>query len=286
MICKNCSSTFDDSKNFCPDCGAKVIRNRLTIRNLFDDFINNYLNYDNTFLKTFIALFAHPEKVINSYIKGTRKKYINVISYFTIAITLSGLSLLVIQKFSVDMSSMVQYPEGPIGEMQKQLNESIFTFITDYQSLIMILYIPLYALFAKLIFWNIKKFNYTELLVVFLYLQSQISISSAILTFILLPLGFPFVAFGMLLIPVQILYFAYGLKKCYNTTTLGIILKTLLLIIIIVIFMILLGILGFLAAILFKDSEFMRPIIESQKAAAEAQKAAMEAQKVLKDSIN
>ncbi|WAC01775.1 DUF3667 domain-containing protein [Lacinutrix neustonica] len=75
--------------NYCNGCGAKVIKNRLTMRNLFEDFTYNYLNYDNKFLRTFLNLFTKPEAVITSYIDGTRKKYVNVISYFAIALTLS-----------------------------------------------------------------------------------------------------------------------------------------------------------------------------------------------------
>lgn len=227
MICKNCKLVLAKNQNYCNKCGAKVIRNRLTMRNLWDDFANHFLNYDNTFLKTFIKLFTKPEEVINSYIHGTRKKYINVISYFTIAITLSGLSMFVIQKFGLDLQSMIKYPEGPSGDMQREFNNNLFSFISDYQALVMMLYIPIYALFAKVVFWNKKTFNYTELLVIFLYLQSQVSIVMALVSFICVPIGIPFEIFGVILVPVQILYFAFGLKQAYNMSVTGIIIKTL-----------------------------------------------------------
>ena len=57
----------------------------------------------------------------------------------------------------------------------------IFNSIYDYYSLISILLIPVYALIAKLSFFNRKKYNYTEHLVVMGYVSSQYTMISAIL---------------------------------------------------------------------------------------------------------
>ena len=76
MECKNCSSQLQENDDYCNSCGAKVIRNRLTLKNLFEHFGEEFLNYDNKFLRTFIRLFRKPEDVIGSYINGTRKKYV------------------------------------------------------------------------------------------------------------------------------------------------------------------------------------------------------------------
>ncbi|WP_255535075.1 DUF3667 domain-containing protein [Cellulophaga sp. E16_2] len=73
MECKNCTLTLEENHNFCADCGAKVVRNRLTIKNLFGDFAQRYLNIDNTFIRTFGKLFVAPEIVILGYINGVRK---------------------------------------------------------------------------------------------------------------------------------------------------------------------------------------------------------------------
>ena len=99
MDCKNCQNSLSQKDDYCNVCGAKVIRNRLTVKNLWADFAEQFLNYDNKFLKTYLALFKKPEDVIGSYINGTRKKYVNVISYFAIAVTLSGIQLFILRKF-------------------------------------------------------------------------------------------------------------------------------------------------------------------------------------------
>ncbi|WP_452601695.1 DUF3667 domain-containing protein [Pontimicrobium sp. MEBiC06410] len=100
MLCKNCKTSLNDDINFCYNCGAKVIRNKLTFKHVFEDFNEQFLNLDNKFLQTFIALFITPEAVIGGYINGTRKKYINAINYFAIAITFSGLQVFVLRHFS------------------------------------------------------------------------------------------------------------------------------------------------------------------------------------------
>ena len=43
MQCRNCGTSLRTDYSFCPDCGAKVIRNRITIKNLLYDFLNAIL---------------------------------------------------------------------------------------------------------------------------------------------------------------------------------------------------------------------------------------------------
>lgn len=62
MACKNCNTELTTDSEYCYHCGAKVIRNRLTIKNLFEHFSEQFLNYDNKFLQTFILLFKKPEE--------------------------------------------------------------------------------------------------------------------------------------------------------------------------------------------------------------------------------
>ena len=155
MNCKNCNTKLPEHLNYCYLCGAKVIRNRLTLKNLIASFSEQFLNYDNKFLQTFLMLIKNPGEVINSYINGTRKKYVNVISYFAIAITISGLQIYILQKYPMDFDAYLN-PDPNIAQLQKQYNDSMFRTISEYNSLMMMLYIPIYALFAKLIFLRNK----------------------------------------------------------------------------------------------------------------------------------
>ena len=73
MNCKNCNTSLLNNQKFCLECGAKVIKNRLTLKNIFEDINDQFISIDNIFLKTFIHLFTKPELVINGFIGGTRK---------------------------------------------------------------------------------------------------------------------------------------------------------------------------------------------------------------------
>jgi len=218
MNCKNCKTIFEESDDYCRRCGGKVIRNRLTIKSLFHHISETYFNYDNKLLRTYLTLFSEPEEVIVGYINGTRKKYVDVIGYFALAITLSGLQLFFLSKLDMDMPAYYD-TTTEIGKRQEAFTKAIYTFTTEYQALVLMLYIPFYALFAKLVFRKYKKFNYTELLVVFLYCQAHLSITSAVLIPVLsisdsMSLGL----LSTLILPIQLIYFIYALKRVYGLT--------------------------------------------------------------------
>lgn len=218
MNCKNCKTYLEQSDDYCGTCGGKVIRNRLTIKSLFHHISETYFNYDNKLLRTYLTLFSEPEDVIVGYINGTRKKYVDVIGYFALAITLSGLQLFFLSKLDMDMPGYYDTTTD-IGRKQEAFTKAIYTFTTEYQALVLMLYIPFYALFAKLVFRKYKKFNYTELLVVFLYCQAHLSITSAVLIPLLsisdsMSLGL----LSSLILPIQFIYFIYALKRVYGLT--------------------------------------------------------------------
>lgn len=263
MNCKNCEILIDESNDFCPSCGAKVIRNRLTVKNLFEHFSEQFLNYDNKFLQTFIHLFTKPEVVINGYISGTRKKYVNVVSYFAIAITVSGLYLFILNKFfpeTMDISAFTQ-------PGQEEFQNKNMAFMQEYQSLLMMLYIPAYALMAKLVFIGLKKYNYTELLVIFMYTQSQLSIIIALIMIIAASFGINFMLMSLVSIPIMIIYTTFCLFRLYELTFQEMILRSL-------IFLIVLAIASVLFLLIFMGIMFLtgdaQKMIEAQKAAKEA----------------
>ncbi|WP_290701777.1 DUF3667 domain-containing protein [Lacinutrix sp.] len=268
MICKNCKRLLPQQINYCNGCGGKVIRNRLTMRNLFEDFAYRYLNVDNRFFRTFRHMFSKPEAVIESYINGTRKKYVDVISYFAIAITLTGFYIYVLTNFYPDAMSDHML-SGYGGELNQEIQAKQTSFMTKYSSLMMMAYIPLYAVFAKIIFFNKKKFNFTEILVIFLYVQAQTSIVTSVLMVFLLVFKVDFMVISLLLFPFMLFYNAYCLKRLYQLSLQGIILRTMAFVGLFVGVFILLGI-GF--ALWMALTESGQEMIEAQKALIETSK--------------
>ncbi len=257
MNCKNCEQQLSEGADYCNNCGAKVIRNRLTIRNLFLDFSEQFLNYDNKFLRTYLGVFFKPETVIGSYISGTRKKYVNVIGYFAIAITLSGIQIFI--KFfpeSMDMSVLV-----PETTPKASLD---IDWVYDYFSIIALLNLPVYAFLSWLTFFRFKKFNYTEHLVIMTYLVAQFSISNAVfITFFVILFDANFYVIGYVSNFLLILFTAYTYKRLYPLKLLTIVLRTLRFFGIIIVLVIIFGIIQFIVLVLQRGFE---KLIEDTKA--------------------
>lgn len=229
MECKNCSHTISSEDHFCSHCGAKVIHNRLTAKLLFEEIKEKVFNLDtNKPLKTFLDLFIQPESVINGFINGVRKKYINPFGYFTIAVTLTSIFYFVAIKFFPENLESgfqaFQAQNAQETEITKKIQEATF----EYQSFIFFLFIPFFAMVSWVIFWNKKKYNYIEHLILNLYGYSQASIVAILLYF--LTIGFETV-FKYILIGAmvfQVLYYAYMFKRVYGLNFIQITLKTLL----------------------------------------------------------
>lgn len=236
MECKNCHTSFSDETDYCPSCGGKVIRNRLTIKALFAHFSEQFFNYDNKFLQTFIHLFTKPEEVIDGYINGTRKRYVNVISYFAIAITLSGLQLFILNKYFPEIMDFSSMSDENMAEFQK----NNMSFVSDYQGLMMMLNVPFYALMSKITFFNIKKYNYTEQLVIFMFISAQISNISVLLMLSSAAIGFSIMTITSIVLPIYVIYSAYCLKRLYKLDFGEIILRTFLFLVILTVLSIIL----------------------------------------------
>lgn len=232
MECKNCDLPLRTDYSFCSNCGAKIIRNRLTIKNLWYDFTERFFNIDNTFVKTFLHLFSRPDDVIAGYITGTRKKHLNPISYFTIAITLGGLFVYIFTEFFPDALSyqFSELDENSLDESQKfgiDFQKKINHYLFKYQSLFYIAMLPFLALISKLVFINQKEFNLSEHFVINIYSYSQMSIIlNTVYIFLLWNSKLVYYA-SMISLPIQIGFFTWVFYKIFKLTIKQSILKLL-----------------------------------------------------------
>lgn len=174
MNCRNCENTLRTDFSFCPDCGSKIVRNRLTPKSLLFDVIERYFNLDNTFLKTLWHMVIKPEDVCGGYISGIRKKYLNPVSMLAISLTLSGFVIFLTKKLawsSIDFSkiSYAQTSSGGAG------TEKIMSATMEYGSLLFLFYIPVLA-FASFVFFNKKQYNFAEHTVTAIYALTSFGI--------------------------------------------------------------------------------------------------------------
>ena len=151
------------------------------------------------------------------------KRYVNVISYFMIAITFAGIQLLILRKF---FPHFFDYSSSTVSEGQNQIMNTISNFNQNYQSLIMVLAIPIMALVSKIVFLSNKKYNYSEQLIIYLYAFAQYTIVSFFPFLIIAFFGISILKISPYPEIVQVLYIAYVLKKLYALNLKQIILKT------------------------------------------------------------
>uniref|UniRef100_UPI004049B00F DUF3667 domain-containing protein n=1 Tax=Gelidibacter sp. TaxID=2018083 RepID=UPI004049B00F len=225
MNCKNCQTALSAESDFCYKCGGKVIRNRLTIRNLLNYFLETFFNYDNKFIQTIVNLIINPKEVIDGYINGTRKKYIEPLAFFAISVTISGLYLFIIKKYFPDL---FDFSDAFGSDSQKEFGKKITDITTEYYSLLNFTIIPALALISRIVFFN-KRYNYTEHLALFFYTMPLFSIFSTVFT-LLIVLAIPtkLMSISLGLYAVFFLYHCFVFKQIFSLSFKQLVIKIIL----------------------------------------------------------
>lgn len=269
MQCKNCENSLRTDYSYCPDCGAKVIRNRITFKNLWYDLAERFFNVDNTFLRTFIGLFTKPEVVISGYIDGVRKKFMNPISYFTIALTLGGILLIFMKNDLIELTSAGQMAAGAdAAAAQNAMMPQVKKWVEamyEYQNLFYLSSIPLLVVISRVVFWNHKKYNLSEHFVINLYAYSHMSIIVNTLYLLSSFNSKVLMIVSQLSLVGYVAYYVYMFKRLFNLNWQSLVLKTLLFLCILMVLFIIFTV-G-ISIYMFTQPEFLEQI----KAAKEAQ---------------
>ncbi|WP_299113152.1 DUF3667 domain-containing protein [uncultured Winogradskyella sp.] len=223
MNCKNCHTELQEKDDYCKSCGGKVIRRRLSFKNLFEHLSETFFNYDNKLLRTFVQLFKNPEDVIVGYINGVRKKYINPISFFGLSLTLSGISIFIIKKFYMQYLDFSTLFEGV--EASQDIFNATSGGALEYNSLFYAFLVPILALISWVTFLD-KKYNFTEHIIIYLYSMSLLSILlvfAAQIALLIIPKYY--LLFSLCVWPLMFLYHCYILKKIFKLSIANLILK-------------------------------------------------------------
>ncbi|WP_290474895.1 DUF3667 domain-containing protein [Leeuwenhoekiella sp. UBA1003] len=200
----------------------------MTIKNLLEDLNDRFLNIDAGLPKTFIALFTKPEDVIGGYIEGVRKKYLSAFGYFALSLTVAGIYVFILREYFLDtFLGNFELAEGQ-SEVELSVIKDFTIKINEYQALLSILSIPLLALISRIVFWNYKKYNYLEHIVIYLYAFSHINLVFYILLVLTMWSPDLYTYFSFISVIGYLFYICYVLKRLYQLNTASLILKTLL----------------------------------------------------------
>ncbi len=201
MDCKNCKHPLENDARFCDNCGGKIIKNRISFKLLFTELFSSIFGVDSKYFLTLKKMFTDPSSVLNEYLTGVRKRYVNPFAYLAVS---AALSLVVFNFFSDDFIKIneafneTQNPElialaktdstayiglegkalekfkiqQKIAKNQIAAQESWTKFMLGYFNLLAFLFLPIYAFMSK--FTYFKPHNFGEHIIINAYLQGSV----------------------------------------------------------------------------------------------------------------
>lgn len=221
MNCKTCDYSIDPNARYCPNCGAKIVDERLSLKGTWEEFIGPFFSWDNNFWRTFFGMFKNPKDVLEAYISGARKKYFHPFSYIILYATVA----VFFYKF-FPMESIMEYSEGisdgvanssSNGAKAPKIDMKPFMEgMLNYYNFFVLLLMPIYALTSYIVYRK-RGHNFFEHLVFNSYIQTNLGFISLVLQLILVSmLGMTFQGYASLFMIVFVIYTLYILKKLYN----------------------------------------------------------------------
>lgn len=230
MNCKNCQTNLITEDKFCTKCGAKVITTKITFSSASEEFFSNFISWDNKFYKTLLHLFSKPEQVINGYLNGVRKRYMQPFAFLIIAITIYGIYIY----FAKD--SLFEYQDYLNAKFQRSgnlktdqftenMSRKINRFTVNYFNIVIFSSIPIIALLNLIVF---RKRNFIEHCITLVYSNAHYYIVFSIFSTIALFFSIHLKYVYPITLVYMILYFMYFYKKVFKLSVKSIILKTLL----------------------------------------------------------
>jgi uncharacterized OB-fold protein len=141
--CLNCHAALAPAQRFCSECGQATATRRLTVHDIGHALVHVFTHADHSVFSLVRDLATRPGKVAREYVEGKRKKYFNP---FTFAVVVVGVASLVLAATRfVDFNRGV--PTNPVT-----------SFLQNHINLVILMQLPLLAMFGKLMFRRDKLF--------------------------------------------------------------------------------------------------------------------------------
>lgn len=177
-LCKNCNAELQGA--YCHTCGQKASVKRFTMRTVLHNLFHGIFHCDRSILYTCYALFTRPGKMIADYIAGRRIRYFNPFTMLVIMASIASVLSEILLAEHVKATILPAVSDSD--SMLLRLGHYLLAVMegTVFQSII---FLPLFALAAKWTFGrkNVRRYNYTELLIAGVYIICKYLIISILL---------------------------------------------------------------------------------------------------------
>lgn len=174
-VCVNCGRHTDT--DFCPDCGQKMAVQKMSMKRVFEEFLSNWMGFDNRLGRTIAGMTLRPGVVINAYLNGNRVRYIGPLAFLLI---MTAVLILTFDLFGLDVEDFLEQNQSAFqdvtsqgkSERQLEFQHKVTEFIAQYFRFFSTILIPFLAI-AFRAFFRKAKFNFVERLVVAMYMSSH-----------------------------------------------------------------------------------------------------------------
>ncbi|KUF38189.1 DUF3667 domain-containing protein [Myroides marinus] len=165
--CANCSQLV--TENYCANCGQKRY-SRIDKQYLLEELYEVLIYANKGFMYSVLKVAMNPGKTAREFLDGNRLKHYKPI---LLAFVLSGISAIISFQFiELEKAMRLIYSQQ---EVNNKLANELVAFSVSYNSFLMLLLIPFFALLTKICF-NRWGQNYYEHIVMNAYILSFITI--------------------------------------------------------------------------------------------------------------
>lgn len=173
-ICSNCASEI--TNNFCSSCGQKKYK-RIDKKYVLDELQYTLLHTNKGLFYSIKKILKNPGKTAREFIEGNR---VNHYKPVLLVFLLSGISAFISYKVLGFAEVMTTINNKQYGN--SQLMADIMSIVSNYNSIIMLLFVPAFAITTKLAYWKWGH-NYYEHIVMNCYILSAYTLFSMIVVY-------------------------------------------------------------------------------------------------------
>jgi ribosomal protein L37E len=142
--CVHCSQNINE--NFCSNCGQKRYK-RIDRKYIWDEIQYTLVHVNKGFLYSVKSIIKNPGKTAREYIAGDRVSHYKPLSLAFVLASISALISINVVKLSQNMETVMVDAKLNSTFMQETMQ-----YINKYNSYIMLLFVPIVAVFTKFVF--------------------------------------------------------------------------------------------------------------------------------------